>query len=221
MGYVRSTLGALPEHQWARLESPRRSYQLTSEDVLWTARSTQFEGGTNPAATLWTHGQKFAAYSTRPTFTDFIRAYSQPINPRWDEPTDEMCIESPSRCSAAAIERRRRARMITWEEINPRIRDLTLRWATARLPNPVPRAVEFANPEVSMSFLRRNAGSEVVLKSGNWYIATRSSKEWPIDYVKMRLGDRTAGAGSSSVPLLLIAALIGGGAYWIARRGMR
>lgn len=217
MSYV-AAFGAMPTAQWGQIVSPRRSYQLTSEDVLWAARATQFEGGTNPAATLWTHGQKFGGYSTRPTFTDFIRAYSQPINPLWDDPSDEKCIESPSRCTAAAIERRRRARTITWNELHPRIRDLTTRWATARLSNPVPRAVEFADPGVSLHFLSRNPGSKVVLKAGNWYIATRSSADWSDDYVTMRLGEKVAGAGGSNLFSLILLAALAGGAYYLVRK---
>lgn len=198
------------------------SYQVTPEDLLWLARSVQFEGGDN-AATIWTYAQRQAKLRRTSSLASLVRAHSQPINPIWDEASDPKCRQYPDRCTPAMLERRRRAATTPWSSLRSGVRDKVTRWARAELPNPVPKAIDFADAAVSRSFMRRNPGTQVVLRTGNWYLATPASLRWPADYVTMSLGGRvagpTAGGALRAGPIVGIAAvgasaLFAAGAAW-------
>lgn len=165
-------------------------YQITPTDLLWLGRALQFEGG-DPVATLWTYTQRQAKMRWK-SLTSLVRAHSQPVNPKWDNPDDPKCVEHPDRCQPHHIERRRRARTTPWEGLDPAIRELLVNWAQAKVPNPVPGAVDFAAPGVSKGFLRRTPGSKVVEKAGNWYIAVADSLRWPMNYATVAYKGRKA-----------------------------
>lgn len=194
------------------------AYQITPQDVLWLARSVQFEGG-DPASTIWTYAQRQAKFRRTSSLTSLVRAHSQPLNPLWDESSDEKCQQYPDRCTAAHLDRRRRARTTAWGDLRPSIRKAVLDWAKADLPNPVPKAVDFADEQVSRSFISRNPGTQVVKKSGNWYLAVPSSLSWPANYVFMQLGSKVSGS-ARGVGLYLglaglgVAGAFAGWAYW-------
>lgn len=108
--------------------------ELTDTDALWAARMIVGEESspyTEPAgktATVaggsWivsTMLRRWATTNERrkrlgsallwPTFTDLLRAYSQPISPKWENRGDE-----------AHIKRRKATRELQWDEIDPSIR---------------------------------------------------------------------------------------------------
>jgi hypothetical protein len=61
----------------------RKTYTLSNEDYLTLLRAVEFEGEPREAV-AWTLLQRFAfLYPKYDTLTKFIRAYAQPINPRW------------------------------------------------------------------------------------------------------------------------------------------
>jgi hypothetical protein len=87
--------------------------------------------------------------------------------------------------------------------------------------NPVPGAVDFADPAVSAGALRRDPSMSIVKKAGNWFLATAQSVRWPKDHVTMKLGDRVAGAaviGAGAVAMLVGATVLG---YALWRRYTR
>jgi hypothetical protein len=87
-------------------------------------------------------------------------------------------------------------------------------WFDGKLPNPVPKAVEFADASVSQSFLDRTPGSVVVKRAGNWYIATPDSLRWSDNFVRM--------LGSTALPILLmVLGLSAGVGYALYRRRRR
>lgn len=197
-------------------------YQVTPDDVLWLARSVQFEGGDH-ASTIWTYAQRQAKHRRRSSLASLVRAHSQPLNPIWANPSAGKCLQYPERCTPAHIERRRRARSTSWNDLRPEIRDKVVKWAKAELKNPVPRAVDFADPTVSQGFIRRNPGTEIVKRAGNWYLATRDVLSWPADYVTMQAGRRVAGPSISGMinaaPIIGVSAVaataaFAGWAYW-------
>jgi len=202
-----------------------RSYQITPDDVLWMARAVHCEGG-DPAATMWTYAWRLIVKRWRGSLVDLLRAHSQPINPNWDDASDPFCQRWPERCTAAQLARRARCANARWEDLPEDIRSKVLIWARAGLRNPAPGSTDFADPQVSRSFLSRpaNQNAQVVLRAGNWYIAEHP--ELPADHVTVRYGGRTAGAGpvqpgsstGSRVGLVVVAAIAGVGAYWIASR---
>lgn len=172
-------------------------YQITPRDILWLARSVKFEGGDH-AATMWTYAQRQAFYRRRSSLASLIQAHSQPINPLWADPEGEKCRANLTYCTPTHIERRQLAVSYPWERIEPSVRQKLLRFGAAELPNPVPKAVDFANPRVSRSFIDRNPDTEVVLKAGNWYLSygpsnRGGSQRWPDDFVTIHHDGRVAG----------------------------
>lgn len=185
-------------------------YQLTPEDALWLARAVQFEGG-DRIATLWAFASRFAGFQRSGSFATFLRAYSQPINPLWDELTDEKCRRNPEMCTPAMIERRRLARTLTWNELSPRVTAEVAAFAKALVSNPVPGVVDFASYDVQ-AWLRRNPTSRIVKTEGpSWYATFGRSGEWPADFVRVRYGDRIA-TGTARGLGFFGALLIGAGA---------
>jgi len=202
-----------PSGSWGKIQSPGFSYQLTDDDVLWAARMIVGEGGDerDAPAVLWTMAQLFTPQGKQSkwgnpnkwgsSFRELIQRYSQPINPRWTVPvgsrvTGEMmrgetslCSRAPDRCTERYLARRRRFQSLHWNEIPQGLRDVATAWATGTLPNPVPRAVEFAAPSQSQRFLNGNPGSVVILRAGNWFIANRTSKTWPANLVRLTGGE--------------------------------
>lgn len=172
-----------------------RSYQLTSDDLLWLGRAAQFEGGDNPAATLWTYAQRWALLGWRGSLASLVRAHSQPLNPRWARLDAPGCIEYPERCSPAALARRRIARTASFSELRRDIQGLVTKWAHAEIANPVPRAVDFADRQVAQHCLDTGRCSRVVLDVRSVYLTTAASDRWPADYVTILSADGSHVAG--------------------------
>lgn len=199
-------------------------YQITPEDLIWLARSVQFEGGDH-ASTIWTYAQLQAKRRRSASLAGLVRAHSQPINPLWESASTSKCQQYPARCTPAMLERRRRARTTPWSSLRSTVRSKVLAWARAELPNPVPRAVDFADQTVSEAFIRRNPGTQIVKRTGNWYLATPDVLDWPADFVTMHYQGRVAGPGSTLSPVVIAgtAAVLAstafvGWAWWRSRR---
>ena len=181
-------------------------YQLTPEDVLWTARAVVYEGG-EPADVLWTLAQRFVMQRrTYPTYTAFVRAFSQPVNPAWARDGEFCRPGGPYRktayCEESKLARRDEAIHATWTDLAAKdagaVED-TLLWANAALPNPLPRATNFAAPDEAASYLARVPGAKLLAKRHNWYIAESWSRGWHPDYVMMRSAASGAEAGIAVV----------------------
>lgn len=167
------------------------NYQITPEDALWLARSVECEGG-DPVASAWTMIWRFAYFFRgRGRFMDMIRAFSQPVNPRWEDPNSGSCVRNPNRCSPALIARRQRCRTFEWSQM--RHADLVQRILRAEVPNPVPRAIDFSDPPDSARFLRRNPDAWVVYAQGNWYLGTNLTANLPLDAVWIEFEGRRSG----------------------------
>lgn len=201
------------------------SYQITPEDVIWLARSVAHEGG-NRAATIWTYFQRQAALRRRSSLASLVLGHSQPVNPAWRR-TGEKCrpggpYHDTDYCAERRLAARDRAAAMTWEQIPQAIRDVITAAVTARLPNPVPKATDFADARVSRGFLSRNPGAGIVLQDGNWYLYESRSANWPANYVRVVHEGRTASDGGSSiVSPALLAVLLGAAAgvgYYFYRR---
>jgi len=203
---------------WATIETKGgRSYELTDGDVLWAARMTAFEGGGDKAAVLWTMTQRFAL-GHWPTFTALIRAYSQPINPAWSQGGPCCCGPGTcprgrdycgtEHCTEAKFRRRALAKSISWEGLErgyPSAAAVTKAWAQAKVPNPVPRAISFADGPQTQRALRADPTKKLIKAAGNWFIATARSLRWPENYVTMKYGSRVAGTSSAVGGLVVLA----------------
>ena len=206
-------------------KSPPKDYQLTLQDVLWAARMAVFEtrgdNTADAAAVLWTMTQLFAAprckYSQNkfPRFYRMLQAYSQPINPIWLAngskcrpgstygPGGEKYNSGYKPCHPHKLRARASHQRATWETLkakNPENAKVIIAWATGKLPNPVPRSIEFAASKVSQNFVnkKKNAGSVIAYRPGNWHIITRCSSQFPDNHVKMVPGGSQPQANASS-----------------------
>ncbi len=233
MSYALSAAIPVLSGRWGRIVSKDGwSYQITDDDVLWLARSAQYEGGTNTAAVIWTYAQRLSLPSVRSrysTLASLVRAHSQPVNPKWSR-TGEFCApggryHGTEHCSENRLKRRDEAQTIPWESISERVRDLVVRFARADLPNPVPRSVEFAAGDLSREdtvtgYLSRNPGARVVLRAGNWFIATAQSLLWPEDQVIVEYDGKVSRIDGKSMFWMfgVLAVVTGVVLWWRSRR---
>jgi hypothetical protein len=108
--------------------------QLTDTDKLWLARALVGETGGRDrramAAVTWAMAQNLMLVGANPprysTFTGLIRAYSQPVNPRWE-----------NEGTAVQIARRRSIRTMTWAQIPSTARQVVDDFWAGTLENPI------------------------------------------------------------------------------------
>lgn len=178
------------------------SYQITPDDVLWLARSVQFEAG-NHAATAWTYAQRMAMARSR-SLKAMVMAHSQPINPIWRRDGSKCApggtYHGRDECSESRLAARDRAASLPWSQVRPEVREVVVKFVTGQLPNPVPRAANFANAPVTQGYLSRNPESRVILRDGNWYITEGATNGWPDDFVTI-----TGSSGRSALFFTLLA----------------
>ncbi len=129
------------------------SYFITPTDRLWLKRMVVGEAGDSPsqrsaAAALWGmanyHMLVIGPRGARPKFstlTGLLRAYSQPINPIWDSPSDAKCQAYPGSCTPAHIARR--ARVTSQTSFSSAVESAVSGFLAGRLPNPVPGLVDW------------------------------------------------------------------------------
>ena len=206
------------------VRSDGHRYTLTEEDVLWAARSAAYEGGDTKAG-LSTTTQRYmlpAMQEAFPSYTAFIRTFSAPISPHWAR-DGKFCRPGGDHhgtavCSERILARRDEAQSITWAELRsrpPYVLKLTEAWAHAELPNPVPRATNFAAPSLAASYLDRHPGAKLILKAGNWYLAEPAAVFWNADHVTMQLGDRIAGPEKKIWPWFVGLIALASGGYFV------
>ena len=182
-------------------------YQITWDDLLWAARMIEGESGNDmedAANVLWAQTQRMANFHST-NFVRLIQGQSQPINPKW-RADGEFCrpggrwAADESRCGPTQLQRRQQLAEKPWEQISSARQDLVFNWATARLPNRVEKAVDFAQPGAASHhrgaagladrgliyvYDKRNRGPNSIDDLGNVYYATERSNAWPPEYVKI------------------------------------
>lgn len=125
--------------------------RLTQNDVLWMARMLRGEaygfGPTHYATVLYTVAQRLwylPAFHNVDSFTTFMRAFSQPINPRFTDVDSNHCDRYRAQCTESYLARRNRIQNMRWEEIPDELRAIAIQFAQGRLPNPAPLSIDFA-----------------------------------------------------------------------------
>lgn len=218
----------------ATIVAPGFRYQLTDNDLLWAGRMVYGESQAEGAEVLWTMTSRFAKIRGS-SFADFIRTYSQPINPKWYG--DGVCCAQgatgcparPSRsfygeenCSERVLARRARISSTPWDALPAGVRATVMNWATALQSNPVPRAVDFAAPDLVARKMQAHPEryGGIVKKGLQWYVSTPDSKGWAKNHVTIQLGSRVAGDGAGvGIGVLLVGGVVAGiGAAWAVRK---
>lgn len=210
-------------------------YQITEEDVLWAGRAANCEGGGEDGekAALWTWTGRFTLPSYRRRFrtlASLIRAHSQPVNPIWQR-TGSKCGPggqyhgSARFCNESQLQRRERCATTSWGSLKPSVRDSVTKWATAKLANPVPKAVDFASSSIGHSAddvevaRFKSPGSRYY----NVFYSEAASRSRPADFVQIEHEGSVAGPSMRGLvraaPIIGIVALTGaagfaGWAYW-------
>lgn len=130
------------------------TYKLTETDIDTLARALWGEaGGEAPtdhyAAVSWTMIQRWLrwpggnALDRWPSFSAFIKAFSQPVNPRWARGGD-LAAKHPDYATPEMLARRDKIQNTPWAQIPPAPRLAAQLFAEGKLKNPVPEAVDFA-----------------------------------------------------------------------------
>ncbi len=196
----------------ATILAGRYRYELTPDDVLWLARAGACEAGGRPGAiraVIWTYLAR-AAMAEVSSLSSLVQRHSQPLNPIWQR-TGEKCRAPDGEwydrcytntrgarvcpCSEAALERRERCSTLTWTQVAPVVREAVTAVLAGAVPNPVPKAVDFA------AGLSPRAGLELVREvDGNQFYSNRESRSWPANFVRL------VGVTGESVDEALVAA---------------
>jgi hypothetical protein len=133
-------------------------YILTNEDYLTLLRAVEFEGEPRDGV-AWTLLQRFAfLYPQFRSFTDFIRAYAQPINPLWF-PNGVKHVDwvrtlvSKGKTAEAEDEKRRAAKRVQYaatplEKISSTTKDVVDTVFNLGV-SPVPGAVHYRAPTIA------------------------------------------------------------------------
>lgn len=134
--------------RWLR-NGHEHEYDATDEDALVLAQAIAREGAPHDAV-AWTLVQRFALLHPKyPTLAAFVRAYSQPINPRWFPDGDKHLARLEQLDAAAQRDEKRRAANrlkyaeVEWSELPAYARQLALTAIEAEGDSPVPGAVHF------------------------------------------------------------------------------
>lgn len=187
---------------------------LTRDDATWMARACVGESVRDAAEVTSTLLRRWAFVNDQrtgrgestvwPTLTDLIRAYSQPVNPRWAE-----------RGTAARQARRARISSMAWSDVPATVRTTVLELLGGRRRLALPGAVHFADRRVSASFLARYpAATRVRASTDNVFIALPASRSYPEPVILPGPGappaspsDGGAVASGAAVALALVVAL--------------
>lgn len=198
-------------------------YELTPSDLLWAARMLVGESGTNQAdgaAVLWTMASRLAQQRGS-SFQNVIQNYSQPINERWSS-TGDMCgpggrYAGQANCSPALLQRRAQIAGLQPEDM-PQQWALVQRWAAGQIPNAVPRAVEFATPEMVASCVAGAHGdcASLVKVISNAFASSSRSEAWPANYVTINGAGDAPTSIWTSVAIGAGIAIAAGVVTWIA-----
>ena len=199
-------------------------YTITDEDYLWLGRSLDGEGP-NVAGYAWAYMQKFAGFPSARTryrtLTNFIRAYSQPVNPIWMRGGSRCPVPVPGTdCDERLLQRREAKASLHPSQFPVEVIAALAALRAGVLPNPVGRAVDFATCERVDPRVAQN-NWQVTSRVGGCFVSTPASRAWPDDWVtiapSISLNLPVLGIGVGTTVLVLA----GGFAAWAWWRGRR
>lgn len=188
-------------------------YTMTDSDILWSLKMIYGESGSDlndAACVLWCMANRFVLTKDNmktKSFENLIRAYSQPINPRWyRDGVFGIQYKGKESATEEKFKRREQIRDMKEEDVPENLRKLLAAWVGGHIPNPVPRAVHFAVPSAAskskgtpgliqrgfeLVYDKRGRGSNCVDRFGNVFYATQPSTRWPGNKVQVIAEDGT------------------------------
>jgi hypothetical protein len=193
------------------------AYRLTADDLDWASRLLGNEGG-SMSADLWTMAQRFVLlHRSFPTFAAMLRAFSQPINPRWLASGD-FCAPGgryagTPNCSPDKLARRAYAQAPSTSY--PAKMLIVRAWANGMIANPVPRATDFRANDDTAHSIASSGRMRLVLDDGNWYFATSDTDHWDPNHVLVG-GRGTESSIWTSVAIGAGVAFAAGVVVWVA-----
>ncbi len=126
------------------------TYVLTNNDLLWLGRAMLGEASSTEGrkAVAWAMAENFMAYhgpsrngSSRPrmgpAFANLLRAYCQPINPKWAR-GGPGCVSSPQNCTEQMLQRRERIVGTSYNALPSDVKSILQQFQAGTLSNPVP-----------------------------------------------------------------------------------
>ncbi|MDB9426660.1 peptidoglycan-binding domain-containing protein [Microcystis aeruginosa CS-564/01] len=147
---------------------PIFSYPFTSEDVLWTARFIVGEAGgradLDNQAVIWAMFNRYALFTHRnfPTFHQFLRAYSTPLQPVLKNPgaagrhmhkssfvrTGGYYPRPNDHIPRGQLQKHCQLQRTPWNQLFQSARSLAERAMKGLIPNPIGNASEFASTRI-------------------------------------------------------------------------
>lgn len=183
------------------------SRRITPDDAVQMAKMIDGETWGSPSAAdgramLWAIAQRSGIWAFPEwTLADLIRAYSQPINPKWTR-TGSACKkyyaadftgEIPDSCSVKRVDRRERNIAMTWADTALVARREVLAFAAGSTPNPVPGMVGWFAPGMWRKREGNGANAKDHMLEGstiedNVYVKLGKNPDttaWKADHVKV------------------------------------
>lgn len=167
---------------------PKRVYALTEEDKLWLARAIAGECGESPksldgpACVCWAMIHRFLlspAQGNWSTLTELLRAFCQPINPKWAR-GGAICANPSTKeakyCIEKLYQRRARITALHWGEINQGIRDTVTAFAAGSLflPNRVLELEHWRLSNWAGYRVKQSIGYKDINFDDNWFFEDKN-----------------------------------------------
>ena len=159
-----------------------RQYQLTSCDVNWLARSMWGECGPKAkdkaynavAYCMLQRFMRWPVWGKWDSFAQFVRAFSQPVNPKWSDPDGEFAAKWPKLFSEAHLKRRDIIQTRPWGLVPEPPKKAAVLFAVGLADNPVPDAINFA----SRALIKRQGRTGITIGGNTFIDDTQDKMRW-------------------------------------------
>lgn len=129
----------------ARYSLRGNEYELTPVDLVWAGRMVVGEGGrrvsrSQASAYLWAMMNRFLIMGKWSDYSELLRAFSQPINPKWKADGAKCkpgsAWHGTKFCAASRLARREKITAMRWDDLPAVVRDAVSDFAEGVLPRP-------------------------------------------------------------------------------------
>ena len=165
---------------WATYRWGDRSCALDDIDIMWLAKSLWGECGKggefeDMLAVACCMMQRYLRWKRANvewgTFSSFVRAFSQPVNPIWVDPSPYRRRKYPKLCTPARLRRRRTICNAPWVDVPRAPKLVAMGFGCGMYASPVPDAVNFG-----AAALIKRQGRKGINLGGNVFIDPSQDK---------------------------------------------